>query len=89
MYMKLKVTVNPNPFTSELAVLIDGHFTLNAVLRLLNSAGNVVRITSCTVNEGNNRLSMDNLGKYASGQYTLEIKLLNGDLLESIALQKI
>ena len=87
--MKFKVTVNPNPFTSELAVLIDGHFTVNAVLRLLNSDGTVIRVAGYTVNKGDNRIQMDNLGRYATGAYTLEVKLLNGDLLEKINLVKV
>ena len=87
--MKFKVTVNPNPFTSELAVLIDGHFTVNTVLRLVNSAGTVIRVTGHTVNKGGNKIQIGNLGRYATGVYTLEVKLLNGDLLEKIKLVKV
>jgi len=86
--MKLKVVVNPNPFTSELAVFIHGHFTMNAVLRLMSSAGGVIRVTSITVNKGDNEIKIKNLGKYATGNYLLEVKLLNGDLLETIKLVK-
>jgi len=87
--MKLKVTVNPNPFTSELAILIYGQFTVNAVLRLMNSAGTVIRVAGHTINSGDNKFKLSNLDRYATGPYTLEIKLLNGDLLESIKLVKI
>lgn len=87
--MKLKVIVNPNPFTSELAILINGHFTVNAVLRLISHTGAVIRVAAYTINSGDNKFRLKNLEKYASGQYTLEIKLLNGDLLESISLVKI
>ena len=86
--MKLKVVVNPNPFTSELAVFIHGQFTMNAVLRLMSSAGGVIRVTSVTVNKGDNEIKLKNLGKYATGNYLLEVKLLNGDLLETIKLVK-
>ncbi|MEP6725147.1 MAG: T9SS type A sorting domain-containing protein [Bacteroidota bacterium] len=86
--MKLKVTVNPNPFTSELAVFIYGHFTVNTVLRLINSTGAIIRVTGYTVNKGDNEIKIDNLGRYASGNYFLEVKLLNGDLLEMISLVK-
>ncbi len=86
--MKLKVTVNPNPFTSELAVFIHGHFTMNVVLRLLNSAGTVIRITGCTVDKGENKFTLENLNRYATGDYVLDVKMLNGDLIEKIDLIK-
>lgn len=86
--MKLKVTVNPNPFTSELAIFIQGHFTVNTVLRLINSGGTVVRVAAYTVNKGENNIKINNLGRYATGDYFLEVKLLNGDLLEMISLVK-
>ncbi len=88
-YMKLKVLVNPNPFTAELAILISGHFTVNAVLRLINSTGTVIRVAGYTINSGDNQFKLSNLERYATGAYTLELKLLNGDLLESIQLVKI
>ncbi|MEO6315219.1 MAG: hypothetical protein ABIU63_08235 [Chitinophagaceae bacterium] len=87
--MNLKVSVNPNPFTSELSITIYGQFTVNAVIRLLNSSGTVVRVTGCTVDTGDNQIKIKNLGKYATGDYFLELKLLNGDLLETIQLAKI
>ena len=86
--MKLKVVANPNPFTSQLAVYIQGHFTMNAVLRLMHNAGTVIRITSITVNKGMNEIQLNNLGRYATGNYLLEVKLLNGDLLETVTLVK-
>jgi len=86
--MKLNVTVNPNPFTSELAVFIHGQFTVNTVLRLINSSGTVIRVTGYTVNKGENKIKIDNPGRYATGDYFLEVKLLNGDLLETISLVK-
>ena len=86
--MKLKVVVNPNPFTSELAVFIHGHFTMNAVLRLMNTGGAVIRVTACTLSKGDNKISIDKLERYAAGDYLLEVKLLNGDLLETVKLVK-
>jgi len=86
--MKLKVAVNPNPFTSELVVFIHGQFTMNVVIRLMSNAGGVVRVTSVTVNKGENEIKIKNLGRYATGNYLLEVKLLNGDLLEAIQLVK-
>lgn len=86
--MKLKVIVDPNPFTSELAVFIHGHFTMNVVLRLLNNAGTVIRITGCTVDKGENKITIENLNRYATGDYVLDVKLLNGDLIEKINLVK-
>ncbi len=86
--MKLKVIVTPNPFTSELCIYIHGSFVINIVIRLTNSKGTVIRITACTLKKGENNVKIDNLHRYAGGNYHLEIKLLNGDLLEKLNLVK-
>lgn len=86
--MNLKISVNPNPFTTELAVLIHGQFAVNTVLRLINNNGTVIRVTSCAVNKGDNKIKINNLRRYAAGNYLFEIKLLNGDLMETINLIK-
>jgi hypothetical protein len=86
--MKLKVIVNPHPFTSELSLLIQGNFDINVVIRLIDSSGKVIRIVSGTLKKGDNAMKIDGLQPYRSGNYRLEIKLLNGDLLENIQLVK-
>jgi len=86
--MKLKVIVNPHPFTSELFLLIQGNFDINVVIRLIDSRGTVIRITSGTLKKGDNEIKIDGLQHYAAGNYRLEIKLLNGDLLENIHIVK-
>ena len=86
--MELKVIVNPNPFTSELSVFIHGSFAVNIVIRLLNSRNTVIRIRACLLIKGDNKIMISNLQRYATGHYHVEIKLLNGDLLERINLIK-
>ncbi|MEP6746536.1 MAG: hypothetical protein ABJB86_02355 [Bacteroidota bacterium] len=86
--MKLKVTVNPDPFIAELSVVIQGLFTMNIVIRLANSKGTVIRITACTLKKGENKIQIGNLQRYAAGNYQLEVKTLNGDLVETINLVK-
>jgi hypothetical protein len=87
--MKLKVIVNPNPFTSELSILIHGSFAVNIVVRLMNSRHTVIRIAACTLKKGENKVKISDLQRYATGHYHVQIKLLNGDLLEMISLVKI
>jgi hypothetical protein len=86
--MKLKVAVNPNPFISELSISIQGHFTMNIVIRLTNCSDTVIRITACTLKKGENKIRIGNLQRYAAGAYHLEVKMLNGDLVEKINLVK-
>ena len=86
--MTLKVTVKPNPFNAELLLSMHAVFTVNVVIRLLAESGNVVRITSGTLRAGDNEIKLDKLHRYAAGHYRLEIKLLNGDLLETVPLVK-
>jgi hypothetical protein len=87
--MKLKVIVSPSPFTSELLIYIHGHFAMNIVIRLSNGKGTVIRITACALKKGENKVRIANLQRYAGGNYQLVIKLLNGDLVETIDLVKI
>jgi len=86
--MKLKVIVNPHPFTSELFLLIQGNFDINVVIRLIDGRDTVIRITSGALKKGDNEIKIDGLQRYAAGNYRLEIKLLNGDLLENIHIVK-
>ena len=86
--MIVKVTANPDPFSAELAVCIHSSIDVNLVLRLINSNGTVIRVKGCPLHAGVSRITLKNLVRYATGRYFLEIKLLNGDLVESIQLAK-
>ena len=86
--MNLKVTANPNPFSAELVVGMHSSTAVNLVMRLINSNGTVIRVKGCTLAGGENRVVLKNLLRYATGNYFLEIKLLNGDPLETIQLLK-
>lgn len=87
--MKLHVTVNPNPFTSELCVVMHGLFAVNIVIRLTNSRRTVISMAACALVKGENRVQLRNLQRYAPGRYSLEVKLLNGDLLQTVPIDKI
>lgn len=86
--MKLKVIGSPQPFTAELFLIIQGNFDVNVVIRLLNSSNEVINITGCTLKKGDNEMRITGLQSYPVGNYRLEIKSLNGDLLENIQLVK-
>lgn len=86
--MKLKVTASPNPFSAELVVSMQCSVAVNLVVRLVNSNGIVIRVKGCPIAAGESNVLMKNLMRYATGTYCLEIKLLNGDLLETIQLIK-
>ncbi len=86
--MKLTVSVKPNPFVAELFVSIQAAFTVNVVIRLIADSEKVIKITPGTLKKGENEIIISNLQQYAAGNYRLEIKLLNGDLLQNIQLTK-
>ena len=86
--MKLKVTVNPNPFSSELFIFIQSDVSLNTVLKLTDDKENLVRMVGCPLQKGENKIHIKNLARYVVGGYQLELKLLNGELLESVELVK-
>jgi hypothetical protein len=86
--MRLKVRVSPNPFTSELVVSITSDVVLNAVLRLTDTNNNMVRMIGSPLHSGENNVYIKNLSKYVTGTYQLQIKLLNGEMLETIELVK-
>lgn len=79
--MSLKVMVAPGPFSTELEVTVHSVAPLNIVVRLLTEAGAVVRVKGYVLEPGENQLQMNNLGKYVPGDYRVEVKLLNGDLV--------
>lgn len=86
--MKLKVTANPNPFSAELVVNMQSSIAVNLVVRLINGNGIVIRVKGCPIAAGESKVVLKNLVRYATGNYFLEIKLLTGDLLETIPLVK-
>jgi Secretion system C-terminal sorting domain len=86
--MKVKVKADPNPFTGELTITMLTNLTVNLVVRLMNSNGTVIRVKACPLLTGENNIKLNNLNRYATGEYILEVKLLNGDLLETISLVK-
>lgn len=86
--MKVKVTASPDPFSAELVVSMLSSIPVNMVVRLINSNGTVIRVKGCPLPEGESKVMLKNLTRYATGNYFLEIKLLNGDLLETIHLVK-
>ncbi len=86
--MILKVTANPDPFSAEITISMHCSSPVNLVLRLINSEGIVVRVKGCPLTAGETKVTLKNLARYATGNYFLEVKLLNGDLLESIELVK-
>ena len=86
--MKVKVKASPNPFNAELSITMLSQLTVNLVVRLMNSNGTVIRVKACPLITGENNVQLKNLNRYASGDYILEVKLLNGDLLDTISLVK-
>jgi hypothetical protein len=86
--MKVKVEAFPNPFTAELTITMLTSLTVNLVIRLMNNNGTVIRVKACPLLTGENNIQLNNLNRYATGDYILEVKLLNGDLLETISLVK-
>jgi len=79
--MSLKVIVAPAPFSTELKLTVQSAAPLNIVVRLLTDAGAVVRVKGYVLESGENQVELNNLGKYVPGDYRVEVKLLNGDLV--------
>jgi hypothetical protein len=86
--MRLKLTVNPNPFAGELIVSITSDVSFNAVIRLTDTNKNMVRMMGSPLHMGENKVYINNLSKYVAGIYQLEVKLLNGELIETIEVIK-
>ncbi len=86
--MRLKVFVNPNPFTSQLQIRLHGEFTANLILRLKNSRGTVVRMVACTLPGGSDSIDMNDLQRFAAGRYDLQISLLSGEQVTTVSIVK-
>jgi len=86
--MNIKVSATPNPFSSQLSVEISFDGFANAVIRLMSQQDTLVRIAGCSTDKGFAHITIGNLGRYAPGDYRLEIRSLSGDLMESLTLVK-
>ena len=86
--MNLKVSATPNPFSSQLSVEIRSDGSAIAVIRLMSEKDTLVRIAGCSTEEGFAQITIGNLGRYAPGDYRLEIRSLSGELMESLSLVK-
>jgi hypothetical protein len=86
--MQVRVTVSPAPFTSDLTILIESDIAFNAVLRLTDNNKKLVRMIGSPLHKGENKIFIKNLSRYVIGIYYLEVKLLNGKLVETIEITK-
>jgi hypothetical protein len=72
------VSIAPNPISNGMAtVRMSASATTTVELRVIDMAGKVVLHQQNKVYEGNNSISLNNLGKLMPGIYTLQ--LIDGD----------
>src|SRR5258705_5377302 len=77
----------PNPIHDKVFVNITTSNASQAIIKLFDSKGALVRVQSTAVLQGNNQLSVD-MGSFANGVYSLSVVWDNGQLKKTMQLLK-
>ena len=65
--------VFPNPFVENIIVEVEASQTEKAQIRLLDNTGRAVLVQYEQLQKGGNRFDMNNLGRFANGNYIIEV----------------
>ena len=80
------ITVAPNPFSNVVQVIINSNTSENASISILDLTGREVARKSVRLQTGDNRFSLEGLGRYNPGNYIL--RLVTKDGIQNIRLIK-
>lgn len=89
MVLTTEISVFPNPFEHFVFLEVTCDEPLDCIILLADlGPGRIVRMLGAGLKDGINRLSLDDLQTLASGEYQLDIKSLDGDVLYQTMLIK-
>ena len=90
MVLTTEISVFPNPFDKYVMVEVTCEEPLDCIMLLANlGLGRIVRMMGAGLKNGINRLSFDDLQQLAPGEYQLDIKSVDGDVLYQTMLIKL
>ncbi|HTR28074.1 MAG TPA: hypothetical protein VMH27_02320 [Puia sp.] len=89
MVLTTEISVFPNPFDHFIFLEVTCEEPLDCIILLADlGAGRIIRMMGAGLNGGMNRLSLDDLKSLGAGQYQLDIKSVDGDVLYQTMLIK-
>jgi len=89
MVLTTEISVFPNPFDHFIILEVTCEEALDCIILLADlTPGKIVRMMGAGLNNGINRVSLDDLHSLAAGQYQLDIKTVDGDVLYQTMLIK-
>lgn len=75
-----RLSVHPNPAQSYLVVKVNAAKDGNAIIRVMDIAGRIVRQQNNRVATGTNAITFNNINNIAAGTYNLQV-MLNGEVM--------
>jgi hypothetical protein len=89
MVLTTEISVFPNPFDHFIFLEVTCEEPLDCIILLADlEAGRIIRMMGAGLNSGLNRLSLDDLQSLGAGQYQLDIKTVDGEVLYQTMLIK-
>jgi hypothetical protein len=86
--MNIKAKAYPNPFSTSLSVEVSTDIDTQVIFRLYNQVGNLIKMSYWKLIKGNNKIMFDSLQNLSMGQYIIEIKDQNNQVLHKFEMQK-
>ncbi len=77
--VKNSLLLYPNPANGYMVLNIGVEKRSNAVIRLVNSLGQMVSSKTVTLNAGSNAITFDGLSQFVNGMYRVSVHLENGE----------
>jgi hypothetical protein len=89
MVLTTEISVFPNPFDHFIILEVTCEEALDSIILLADlGLGKIVRMMGAGLKDGINRVSLDDLYSLPAGQYQLDIKTVDGDVLYQTMLIK-
>jgi hypothetical protein len=90
MVLTTEISVFPNPFDNYVMMEVTCEEPIDCIILLSDlGPGRIVRMMGAGLKNGINRLSLDDLQALSAGEYQLDIKTVEGDILYETFLIKL
>lgn len=86
--MKMKATVYPNPFTSQLSLEVSVELKESVIVCMLDREQNIVRMFSWPLQAGKNKVSFNDVTSLADGDYSVTVTNPGGKNLYATKVSK-
>ena len=84
----MEIATYPEKFTTDITVEISADSEDHCIIVLSNQMGRILRMMGVNVNEGKNKIHVDNVNTLEAGIYQLSVKNTDSNILYSSILTK-